>query len=134
MQAKEKAEADGTDIVEEFINILDENITIGFQMLRERYDYICSQDAKSAPFMYGNNTMAGYDGKNIESALKHGTLALGQLGLAETLQILVGCNQLDKKGFDLACKIEQTFKDRCKEQKEKERLNYGVYYTPECNI
>lgn len=133
MEAKEKSETDGTDIVECFMNILNDNISAGFKMLRERYDWICKQDPRSGAFMYTNNTMAGYDGKNIESALKHGTLALGQLGLAETLQILVGCNQLNKIGFDLACKIEQLFKDRCKEQKEKEHLNYGVYYTPKCN-
>lgn len=84
--------------------------------------------------MYTNHTMAGYDGKNIESALKHGTLALGQIGLAETLQILVGCNQLSDEGFTLGCKIEQLFKDRCKEQKEKEHLNYGVYLTPAENL
>ena len=130
----EYSEVDKNLAVENFMRILDDNITIGFQMLRERYDYICSQSPKSAPFMYGNNTMAGFDGENVESALKHGTLALGQIGLAETLQILIGCNQTTKEGFNLACKIEQLFKDRCKEQKEKEHLNYGVYYTPAENL
>ena len=134
MQAKEKAEKTGESIIDCFMQILNDNITTGFQMLRERYDYICSQSPKSAPFMYGNHTMAGYDGKTVESALKHGTLALGQLGLAETLQILIGCNQTTEEGLKLACKIEQLFKDRCKEQKEKEHLNYGVYYTPAENL
>ena len=38
--------------------------------------------------MYQNNIMAGYiPEEGIRSALKHGTLAIGQLGLAETLRI-----------------------------------------------
>ena len=41
--------------------------------------------------MYENGLMAGYvPEEGIRSALKHGTLAIGQLGLAETLQILIG--------------------------------------------
>ena len=55
---------------------------------------------------------------------------LKQLGLAETLQILVGCNHTKKKGMDLAKRIEQLFKDRCAEFKEKYKLNFGVYYSP----
>ena len=56
-----------------------------------------------------------------------------QVGLAETLQILVGCNQLNPKGMELAKKIEQLFKDRCAEFKQEYKLNFGVYYTPKYN-
>ena len=79
-------------------------------MLLERFEWICKQSPASAKFMYENGTMIGYDGKNIRSALKHGTLALGQIGLAETLQILIGCNQLDPKGLELGQRIEKLFK------------------------
>ena len=41
-----------------------------------------------------------------------------QLGLAETLQILIGCDQTDKLGMDLAIRIETLFRDRCKEYKD----------------
>ena len=75
-----------------FMDYLDEKIGEAKEMLIERYLWICKQSPDSAKFMYENYTMEGYDGKNIESAMKHGTLAIGQLGLAETLQILVGCN------------------------------------------
>lgn len=56
--------------------------------------------------MYENNVMAGYDGKDIRSALKHGTLALGQIGLAETLQILIGCDQTETRGMELAKRLK----------------------------
>jgi ribonucleoside-triphosphate reductase len=85
--------------------------------------------------MYENGLMAGYvPEEGIRSALKHGTLAIGQLGLAETLQILIGCDHTTKEGMELAKRIEQLFKDRCAEFKEQYKLNFGVYYTPAENL
>ena len=117
-----------------FMDYLDEKIGEAKEMMIERYLWICKQSPDSAKFMYENYTMEGYDGKNIESAMKHGTLAIGQLGLAETLQILVGCNHTTEKGMMLAKGIEQLFKDRCTEYKKEYSLNFGVYYTPAENL
>lgn len=134
MEAKEKAETNNTDIVEEFMQIFDKKIHEAKDMLLERFEWICSQSPESAKFMYENGLMAGYvPEEGIRSALKHGTLALGQLGLAETLQILIGCDHTTDKGMELAKRIEQLFKDRCAEFKEQYRLNFGVYFTPESN-
>jgi ribonucleoside-triphosphate reductase len=121
-------------IIEDFMNLLDEKIHEAKDMLLERFEWICSQSPDSAKFMYENEVMEGYDGQDIRSALKHGTLAIGQLGLAETLQILIGCDHTDKKGMELAKQIEQLFKDRCAEFKEQYKLNFGVYYTPAENL
>ncbi len=122
------------DTIEMFMQILDRKIHEAKDMLIERFEYICSQNANAAKFMYENNVMAGYDGVDIRSALKHGTLALGQLGLAETLQILIGCDHTEEKGMELAKRIEDLFKKRCSEFKEEYRLNFGVYYTPAENL
>ena len=121
--------------VEDFMVLLDEKIHEAKDMLIERYEYICSQDASAAKFMYENGTMIGYKPEEgIRSALKHGTLSLGQIGLAETLQILIGCDHTEEKGMELAKRIEQLFKDRCAEFKQKYKLNFGVYYTPAENL
>lgn len=120
--------------IEIFMEILDRKIHEAKDMLIERFEYICSQSASAAKFMYENGTMAGYDGKDIRSALKHGTLALGQLGLAETLQILIGCDHTTEKGMELAKRIEKLFKTRCAEFKEEYKLNFGVYFTPAENL
>ena len=117
-----------------FMNLLDEKIHEAKDMLIERYNYIISQNPNSANFMYENGLMLGYDGKTIESAMKHGTLALGQIGLAETLQILIGTDHTTEEGMELAKKIEQLFKDRCAEFKKEYKLNIGVYYTPAENL
>jgi ribonucleoside-triphosphate reductase len=123
-----------SNLISNFMLLLDKQINEAKEMLIERYLWICKQSPDSAKFMYENYTMEGYDGKNIESAMKHGTLAIGQLGLAETLQILVGCNHTTEKGMMLAKRIEQLFKDRCAEYKKEYSLNFGVYYTPAENL
>ena len=122
-------------LIDEFMKLLDKKIHEAKDMLIERFEYICSQDSSSAKFMYENRLMAGYvPEEGIRSALKHGTLALGQLGLAETLEILIGCNHTTEEGMKLAKKIEQLFKDRCAEFKQEYKLNFGVYYTPAENL
>ena len=121
---------DTYSIIENFMRLLDEKIHEAKDMLIERYRYICSQNPDSAKFMYENGLILGYDGKNIESAMKHGTLALGQIGLAETLQILIGKNHMTEEGMELAKRIEKLFNTRCKEFKNEYKLNIGVYYTP----
>ena len=121
--------------VEKFMKLLDKKINEAKDMLLERFDWICSQPAKSAKFMYENGTMIGYHPEEgIRSALKHGTLVIGQLGLAETLQLLIGTDHTTKKGMELAMRIEQLFKDKCAKFKKDLKLNFGVYYTPAENL
>lgn len=123
------------DIKSEFLSILDEAISDARNSLIERYNWICRQSPDSAKFMYENNLMAGYvPEEGIESALKHGTLAIGQIGLAETLQILLGCDHTCREGMEFATEIEYLFNKRCKEFKQSYHLNFGVYYTPAENL
>lgn len=129
--------------VEEFMKNLDAMIHDAKQMLFERYQWICSQDPSSAKFMWENGTMEGYvPEEGIRSAMKHGTLAIGQLGLAECLRILIGVDQTTDEGMMLAKRIEGLYKQRCDEFKHEihtdidgyqYHLNYGVYYTPRYN-
>lgn len=130
----DNSEIDKEEMITDFFKLLDQKIHEAKDMLIERFEFICSQSADSAKFMYENHLMAGYDGKDIRSALKHGTLALGQIGLAETLQILIGKDHTTAEGMDLAKHIEQLFKNRCAEFKEEYKLNFGVYYTPAENL
>ena len=120
---------------EQFMELLDKKIHEAKDMLIERFEWICSQSPASAKFMYENGIMAGYvPEEGIRSALKHGTLAIGQLGLAETLQILIGCDHTEERGMKLAKEIEQLFNKRCAEFKQRYKLNFGVYYTPAENL
>ena len=138
MKAKEMYDKQTGDLIENldsiFLTLLDTKIHEARDMLLERYHWIISQSPESAKFMYENNIMLGYDGKTIESAMKHGTLVIGQIGLAETLQILIGKDHTTEEGMELAKRIEQLFKDRCAEFKKDLHLNIGVYYTPAENM
>ena len=126
---------DNQNLIDRFFYKLDQKIQEAKDMLIERFNWICSQNPASASFMYENGLMAGYvPEEGIRSALRHGTLAIGQLGLAETLQILVGCDHTEEKGMELAKRIEALFKKRCAEFKEEYKLNFGVYYTPAENL
>lgn len=131
MEAKKKAQHNQTEVTDEFMKILDKAIDDCVGELVERFNWICAQNPASARFMYENATMVGYhENEGIRSALKHGTLAVGQLGLSECLQILFGYDQTEKHGMDFAKKIEQLYKDKCNAAKEKYKLNFGVYYSP----
>ena len=124
----------GNKNLDAFLKLLDKKIFEAKDQLIERFEYICSQPMSSAKFMYENGLMAGFDGETTRSALKHGTLVIGQLGLAETLQILIGCDHTEPRGMEVAKQIEQLFKDRCAEFKKEYSLNFGVYYTPAENL
>ena len=136
-----KLQVDGMDIdgeesrkaerISRFMKLLNKKISEAKDTLIERFEYIASQSPAAAKFMWENNTMAGYipeDG--VRSALRHGTLALGQLGLAETLQILIGDDHTSEEGMNIAKEIEGLFKEKAAEYKQEYKLNFGVYYTP----
>lgn len=136
MESKALAEQDGSiDYVKYFMEMLDTKLHEAKDMLIERFEWICSQSPASAQFMYENGTMEGYiPEEGIRSALKHGTLAVGMLGMAETLEILVGCNHTHPEGMAVAKEICQLYKTRCAEFKAKYSLNFGVYFTPAENL
>lgn len=120
---------------EKFMELLDKKLFEAKDMLIERFEYICSQNPASAKFMYENGVMAGYvPEEGIRSALKHGTLAIGQIGLAETLELLIGKNQRHPEGMALAKRIESHIRQRCDEFKKQYKLNFGNYFTPAENL
>lgn len=132
MEIKEQyPNADNEELMKNFISYLDEKIHEAKDMLLERYNWICSQSPESAKFMWKNETMEGFVlEEGVKSAIKHGTLAIGQLDCATALRILFGVDQTDEKGMEYAKEIESLFNTRAKEFKKEYKLNFCVYYTP----
>lgn len=129
----------GNKNIEDFMSRLTIKIDECRDALVDRFTHIASQSPASATFMYFNNTMLGYvPEEGIISALKHGTLAVGQIGLAECLQILIGKDHTTDEGMKLAKQIEELFNTKVDEFKHTKYnildqcmyLNFGVYYTP----
>ena len=123
-----------SEIKKEFLKRLDKKIDEAHDMLVERYKIICSQPESAARLMWDNNTMYGYDGESVESAIKHGTLAIGQIGLAETLRLIAGHDHTDPEAMKFGVEIEKLFNRKCAEFKKNDHLNFGVYYTPAENL
>lgn len=135
MRAKKKTKNNPEKLIETFMTLLTERIEDAKDEMLERFKWICAQPASAAKFTYNNNLIKGYkEEEGIISALKHGTFAIGKLGLAECLQILIGEDHTTEKGMALAKEIEQLYFDKCNEYKEKYSLNFGVYETPSENL
>lgn len=134
MEAKKRAEKEGHPeyAVDYFMSALDTAISNSKDELIARFNWIAAQPSSVSKYMYEwNHTMLGWDEKEgIRSCLKHGTLAIGQIGLSEVLYILIGKNQTTKEGMAIAERIEQLFNTKCAEYKEHYKLNFGVYFTP----
>ena len=107
------------------------------QGLLERFDIMVSQAPSAAPFMYQNGTMK--EGQNckdtVYQALKHGTLAIGYLGIAETMVALFGKDHTeDPRIHKFALKIVQRINEYAKEATERNQLNFSCYATPAENL
>ena len=134
MEAKKKAEKEGHPeyAIDYFMDALETAISNSKDELIDRFNWIAAQPSSVSKYMYEwNHTMLGWDeSEGIRSCLKHGTLAIGQIGLSEVLYILIGKNQTTEEGMALAERIEQLFNTKCAEYKEHYKLNFGVYFTP----
>lgn len=103
------------------------------QGLLERFDIMVNQPPEAAPFMYQNGTMK--DAQNCRmsnyEALKHGTLAMGYIGIAEMCQALFGKNHAeDKDVHAFALKVVQRINEYAKEASDRNNLNFSCYATP----
>lgn len=103
------------------------------QGLLERFDIMVNQPPEAAPFMYQNGTMK--DAQNCRmsnyEALKHGTLAMGYIGIAEMCQALFGKNHAeDKDVHAFALKVVKRINEYAKEASDRHNLNFSCYATP----
>ena len=125
----EREEAD----LEGFWNDFEELLKLAEQALLERFDTMVCQSAAAGPFMYKNGTIA--DGqKCVESvydSLKHNTLAIGYIGIAEMCQALFGENHArNKRAHAFALSVVQRINEFAKEASERNDLNFSCYATP----
>jgi len=126
----ERTEAD----LEGFWKEFDEVLGIASQSLVDRFYHICSQNYRSAPFMYTNGTIADFDkviDKGIYEAMRHGTLAMGYIGIAEMCQALFGKNHAeDKEVHKFALSVVKYISEYTKKVSEVYNLNFSCYASP----
>ena len=103
------------------------------QGLLERFDIMVNQSPEAGPFMYQNGTMKDAQECRMSNyeALKHGTLAMGYIGIAEMCQALFGKNHAeDKEVHAFALKVVQRINEYAKEASDRHDLNFSCYATP----
>ena len=119
---------------EGFFKDLNHMLDLATKELLDRYKYICSQSIKAGSFMYNNGTIADSDKAlffGVKESMKHGSEALGYIGLANACYAMYGKYfHQDKKVMEFAKKVIKTIYDRAKENTEKYQLNFSAYSSP----
>ena len=103
------------------------------QGLLERFDIMVNQSPEAGPFMYQNGTMKDAQECRMSNyeALKHGTLAMGYIGIAEMCQALFGKNHAeDEEVREFALKVVSRIHQYAKEASDRHDLNFSCYATP----
>lgn len=124
---REKPDLDG------FWNAFERTLNLAEQGLLERFAIMIAQHPGAAPFMYENGTIA--DGQNCENSvyesLKHNTLAIGYIGVAEMCHALFGVNHAkSKEAHAFALSVVQRINEFAREASDRNNLNFSCYATP----
>ncbi len=127
--SNEKTDMDG------FYQELTELMDLVKDELLQRFELQCRKHINNFPFLLGqgiwleSSKLKGND--RLRKVLKHGTLTIGFIGLAETLKALIGKHHGEsKKAQELGLEIISFMRKRCDEYTEKYKLNFSLIATP----
>lgn len=128
---KERKEADW----EGFYKELDEKMDLVRDELLERFEFQANQHVRNFPFLMGQGNWFGSEklGPNdtLRDVIKHGTLSIGFIGLAETLVAMTGKHHgEDEDARDLGLDIVTHMREKCDEYSKKHKLNFSLLATP----
>ena len=118
-----------------FYKELDKKLELAAQQLLERFEIQAERKVKNFPFLMGQGVWMGSEKLNGEDKLrdviKHGTLSIGFIGLAETLKAMVGKHHGEsKKAQEKGLEIVKFMRDKCDELAAQYQLNFSLLATP----
>ena len=121
--------------VKEFFNKLDDMLELCIDQLLERFEIQCRRKVKNYPFLMGQGIWLGSDklkpDDEVREVLKHGTLTVGFIGLAETLKALIGYHHGESEQAQaLGLKIVGHMAEAMDEASKKYYLNFSLIATP----
>ena len=122
-----------------FFADLEEKMDLVKDQLIERYEIQCKKRTYNFPFLIGQQIWLDSeklkDTDNLKKVLKHGTLSIGFVGLAECLKALTGKHHGEsEEAQKLGKKIIKTMREKCDEYSKKYNLNFTLVATPEGEI
>lgn len=118
-----------------FFKKLDNMVDLCIDQLLERFEQQCKKKVKNAPFLMGQGVWIDSDNLDwedeVREVLKHGTLSMGFIGLAETLKSLIGKHHGEsEEAQKLGLKIIGHLRERMDEESQKRKLNFTLLATP----
>jgi ribonucleoside-triphosphate reductase len=121
--------------VDKFFAELDQKMDLCVDQLLDRFKLQCARKVKNFPFLMGQGVWLDSDklGENdtLEDVLKHGTLSIGFIGLAECLKALVGKHHGEsEEARELGYKIVEYMRKRMDDESERTQLNFSLLATP----
>lgn len=121
--------------VERFFEMLDEKIDLVIDQLKSRFQIQANKRVYNYPFLMGQYIWLDSEKlKNtdkVEEVLKHGTLTIGFIGLAECLKALIGKHHGEsEEAKDLGYKIIEHMRERVDMESQKEKMNFTLIATP----
>ena len=121
--------------VEEFYRILDERIQLVFRQLLHRFKIQSAKKCRNYPFLMGQGVWLDSEKLAVDDTvgevLKHGTLSVGFIGLAETLVALTGKHHGESEASQkLGLEIIGHMRKKMDEESEKTGLNFTLLATP----
>ena len=125
----------GAGNIDKFYSLLDEMMELVHEQLLERFEVQCKRHPRNYPFLMGQGIWLGSDklgpGDDIREILRHGTLAVGFIGLAETLTMLIGKHHGEsEEAQKLGLEIIGYMRRKTDGWSQAEKMNYGVIGTP----
>ncbi len=131
--SNEKANLNG------FFEELEEKLDLSKDQLIERYEIQCKKKAYNFPFLMGEQIWLDSEKiketDNLKKVLKHGTLSIGFVGLAECLKALTGKHHGEsEEAQKLGKKIIKTMRAKCDEYSKKYNMNFNLVATPDGEI
>lgn len=134
LEAREES-IDEESRIKLFFEKLDHTIENVIQYSLDRFEVVAKRRAKNYPFMIGQHEYVNSEGlmpeDEIREVIKEGTMAVGFIGLAETLVALIGKHHGEsEEAQELGLKIIGHIKQRTEEASEKYNLNFGTMASP----
>lgn len=125
----------GKKNIEDFYKHLDSILQDVKELSLHRYGVLKNLKAYDVPYVMGKHIYYGSENlemeDKIEPALKHGTIAIGFIGLAETVKTLVGTHHGESdEALQLALDINKYIKSFCDAITLETHLNWTCYATP----
>ena len=121
--------------IKRFYELLDKRIDLVIRQLLHRFQMQCGKKVYNYPFLMGQGVWLVSDKlgpeDNIAEVLKHGTLSIGFIGLAETLKALTGKHHGEsEESQKLGLEIIGYMRKRMDDESEKRGLNFTLLATP----